>query len=479
MLIETIMHLLEKELCELRRVNQLLEEEIRCRRLVELKLRSFETQMRAVLGTISDIMLVVYTCGDEITNIEILPTKQFDSNLDGANDKITQTIEQFFQESTAKIYLEKILQVLKTQKACSLDYSLCIEGRLLRYNAKINPISKNSILWVGREISESKLRKVEAEKVLKLESLVNSAPVGIFETDAKGNYVFVNPHWLKISGMSFLEAMGEGWIKALHPEDREQVIKEWYKSAETGCEFASEYRFITPQGKVTWLKANAVSMRDKDGNITGYAGTITDINARKIVEKVLKISGVQEKQKVQQLELVLERLQKLANLDGLTQVGNRYCFNNYLNEQWNNIAVQKNPIALILLDIDYFKRYNDTYGHPSGDICLVKVANALKEATKYDNKLIARYGGEEFAIVLPNTSIEKAQQIASLIHQQIQRLNIPHPSSEVSRSVTVSIGIAEALPYFNASPQTLINKADEALYKAKKSGRNRYHIVYD
>lgn len=473
------MHLLEKELCELRHANQLLKEEIRCRRLMELKLRRFETQMRAVLGTVNDIMLVVHTCGNSFRNIEILRTKQFDSSLDGANDKITQTIEQFFQEDTLQIYLEKILQVLKTQKACGFDYSICSEGRLLRYNAKIHPISENSVLWVGCEISESRLREIEAEKVLKFESLVNSAPVGIFETDAKGNYVFVNPHWLKISGMSFSEAIGEGWIKALHSEDREQVIKEWYKSAQTGCEFAMEYRFITPQGKVTWLKGNAVSMRDRDGNITGYSGTITDINARKLVEKALKISGAQEKQKVQQLEIVLERLQELANLDGLTQVGNRYCFNNYLNEQWNKIAVQKNPIALILLDIDYFKCYNDTYGHPSGDRCLVKVANALKEATKCHDKLIARYGGEEFAIVLPNTSLEKAQHIASLIHQQIQRLNIPHASSSVSGNVTVSMGIAEALPYFNASPQTLINKADEALYKAKKAGRNRYYIVYD
>lgn len=368
---------------------------------------------------------------------------------------------------------------MKTQKVCSFDYSICFEGRLIRYNAKIYPISENSVLWVGCEISESRLREVEAEKVQKFESLVNSAPVGIFETDASCNYIFVNPHWLKISGMSFSEAMGEGWIKALHAEDREMVIKEWYKSAQTGCEFAMEYRFITPQGKVTWLKGNAVSMHDRDGNITGYSGTITDINARKLVEKALKISGAQEKQKVEQLEIVLERLQELANLDGLTQVGNRYCFNNYLNEQWNKIAVQKNPIALILLDIDYFKCYNDTYGHPSGDRCLVKVANALKEATKYHNKLIARYGGEEFAIVLPNTSLEKAEHIASLIHQQIQRLNIPHASSGVSRNVTVSMGIAEALPYFNALPQTLINKADEALYKAKKAGRNRYYIVYD
>ncbi|RUT08608.1 hypothetical protein DSM106972_017760 [Dulcicalothrix desertica PCC 7102] len=196
------MHLLEKELCELRHVNQLLKEEIRCRRLMELKLRSFETQMRAVLGTFNDMMLVVYICGDEIANIEILATMKFDSSLDGANDTITQTIKQFFQEDILQIYLEKILQVLKTQKACSFDYSICCERRLLRYNAKIHPISENSVLWVGCEISESRLREVEAEKVLKFESLVNSAPVGIFETDAKANYVFVNPHWLKISGMN-------------------------------------------------------------------------------------------------------------------------------------------------------------------------------------------------------------------------------------------------------------------------------------
>jgi diguanylate cyclase (GGDEF)-like protein len=240
-----------------------------------------------------------------------------------------------------------------------------------------------------------------------------------------------------------------------------------------------EFRFITPQGKITWLKGNAVSMSDRDGNVTGYIGTITDISARKVVEKALQISEAQEKQKVQQLEIVLEELQGIANLDGLTQIANRYCFNNYLNEKWNNIEGEKNPIALILLDIDYFKLYNDTYGHPSGDRCLVKVANALREATKYENKLIARYGGEEFVIVLPNKTAVEAEEIASSIRKRIQQLGIPHASSSVDKNVTVSLGIAQALPCYNTSPQILINKADEALYKAKKAGRNCYYTVYD
>ncbi|BAZ08547.1 response regulator receiver modulated diguanylate cyclase [Calothrix sp. NIES-4071] len=475
------MHLVDKKLYKLKQLNNLLEEKISYFKLVESKSHRFD-QMCAVIEAISEIILVISVSENKIKNIELLTNEQSaleQSSLDNDNCNTNRlTIDLFFRKDTSEICLQQVCRALKTGLTHSFDYSLSCNGRSFEYCATIIPVCDDSVLWVARDISKY-IRSQEVEKrEEKFEVLINSVPVGIFETDVNGDCTYVNPRWLEIAGMREAEALGKGWINALHPEDREQVVKQWYNCAISGCEFAMECRFITPQGKVTWLKTSAVAMRDINNNITGYLGTITDINAPKLVETALKISEAQERQKVQELEQILEKLRELANLDALTQVANRYCFDNYLNEQWY-IKNHKNPIALILLDIDYFKLYNDTYGHPSGDACLVQVANALLAATKHNNGLVARYGGEEFAIILPDKTSVQVQRVAQRIRKYIQKLNIPHSKSSVSVNVTVSIGIAHALPYINTAPQILIDKADGALYKAKTAGRNCYYTVFE
>ena len=175
----------------------------------------------------------------------------------------------------------------------------------------------------------------------------------------------------------------------------------------------------------------------------------------------------------QQLQLANQQLQNLAMVDQLTQIANRRCFDEILNQEWHRLVREKRPLSLLLCDIDYFKQYNDTYGHPQGDICLQQVAQALQQGVQRSIDLVARYGGEEFVVILPHTDQEGALEVAQKIQDVLEQFNLPHRSSNVADRVTMSIGICSLIPTVERFPLDLINAADHALYQAKTLGRNR------
>jgi diguanylate cyclase (GGDEF)-like protein len=176
------------------------------------------------------------------------------------------------------------------------------------------------------------------------------------------------------------------------------------------------------------------------------------------------------------LEKANKELHRMVLLDGLTQVANRRHFDEYLQQQWTLLTRLQQPLALILADVDEFKRYNDQYGHLAGDDCLKQIAQSINLALKRPTDLVARYGGEEFAIVLPLTDIDGASQVAETITEVIAQLKILHVKSPTSDRVTLSLGISSIVPQVGLSLETLIATADNALYQAKQEGRNRYCI---
>ncbi|MEM6713656.1 MAG: diguanylate cyclase [Cyanobacteria bacterium P01_C01_bin.147] len=165
-------------------------------------------------------------------------------------------------------------------------------------------------------------------------------------------------------------------------------------------------------------------------------------------------------------------LERFAYLDGLTQVANRRRFEHFLNQEWRRLMREQSSMALIMVDIDHFKAYNDIYGHQAGDNCLRRVAGILRSAIQRPADIVARYGGEEFALVLPNTDIQGAETIAAKIRVLLHQAQIPHKGSPVSQLVTVSSGIAAIYPHPLKAPDDLISIADQALYQAKEKGRN-------
>jgi diguanylate cyclase (GGDEF)-like protein len=169
-----------------------------------------------------------------------------------------------------------------------------------------------------------------------------------------------------------------------------------------------------------------------------------------------------------------DNLREMSVTDGLTGVANRRGFETVLDTEWRRCYRERLPLALIMLDIDQFKLYNDEYGHQAGDVCLIQVAAAMRRAAARAGDVVSRFGGEEFAILLPENSVTGAETVARKVLEEIITLQIEHNRSTVSQRLTVSMGVASMTANAQALPDMLVKAADRALYQAKKGGRNRF-----
>ena len=202
---------------------------------------------------------------------------------------------------------------------------------------------------------------------------------------------------------------------------------------------------------------------------------LSDLDYRLLdAHELLRASSEIHKLTNQLLESANEKLQRLASLDGLTQLANRRLFDSYLDKNWRGLAIARSPLSLIMCDVDYFKLYNDTYGHQAGDACLQQIALGISRAVGRTTDLVARYGGEEFSVILPNTDVEGALSVAQNIRDEVKNCAIAHSASLVSQYVTLSLGVASTIPnQIFSGPNQLIGAADAALYEAKQQGRDR------
>jgi diguanylate cyclase (GGDEF)-like protein len=176
-------------------------------------------------------------------------------------------------------------------------------------------------------------------------------------------------------------------------------------------------------------------------------------------------------ERTNELNEALEQLKIQSHTDGLTNIANRRFMDEYLDNEWLRAIRTKLPITFIIIDVDFFKLYNDNYGHPEGDKCLKKIAAKLKELAHRAGDLSARYGGEEFALILTDT--ENGQPVADSCRKAIEDLQIPHQFSKIANVITVSVGYCTVIPQRGTDPSMLIAGADKALYRAKEQGRNR------
>jgi two-component system, cell cycle response regulator len=218
------------------------------------------------------------------------------------------------------------------------------------------------------------------------------------------------------------------------------------------CTILEQEYYYNSSSLKTWFQIVAVKLGD------GLAITFRDISDRKQIETTLKNANL--------------RLTYEANIDSLTQIANRRRFDEYIAQEWSRCDRQKEYLSLLLCDVDYFKAYNDTYGHQAGDSCLYEVAKGIERAVKRPGDVAFRYGGEEFAVILPHTDGEGAIKVAEEIQEQIQALNLIHVASKVGDNITLSVGLSSIIPTAQVSPHNLISAADSALYDAKLKGRN-------
>jgi diguanylate cyclase (GGDEF)-like protein/PAS domain S-box-containing protein len=198
------------------------------------------------------------------------------------------------------------------------------------------------------------------------------------------------------------------------------------------------------------------------------------LNARKIYREMnhtemilLAIEDITER------KMAEEQLKFIASMDGLTGIANRRHFDTTLDLEWRRAMRSFSPVSLIMIDIDVYKNYNDSYGHLAGDSCLQKIAHTIRDSLRRAGNFAARFGGEEFTVILPDTNAKEAYVFAESLREKIENLNIEHKDSIVGSNVTVSLGVSSLIPDKNRTRDELISLADKALYKAKQGGRNR------
>jgi diguanylate cyclase (GGDEF)-like protein len=248
-----------------------------------------------------------------------------------------------------------------------------------------------------------------------------------------------------------------------------------------GFEVARRIRQMERPGD--WTPIIFLTSLNKDEDLEkGIAAGGDDYLHKPVSDVVLgaKIRAMQRIIQMRQSLLVLTRkldtanheLKRLASLDGLTGIANRRHFDEVLEREWRRAMRQGTELSILMCDIDFFKQYNDTYGHLEGDECLRQVANAFVAATDRGGDLIARYGGEEFAVVLPETSLGGALFVAERMKLAIAQLKLANSGSPFGH-VTASFGIASAVPMPETTPLSLVDAADRALYQAKDEGKNR------
>jgi diguanylate cyclase (GGDEF)-like protein/PAS domain S-box-containing protein len=249
------------------------------------------------------------------------------------------------------------------------------------------------------------------------------------------------------------------WADRIHEDDRQKTVDFCVAQSMQGVDHEADYRALTAEGELVWIRDVVHVKRHPDGSVDCLIGFMFDITGRKAAED-----------KILQLQ---KELENLSYRDPLTGIANRRMFDRIFDVEWSKARACGEPLSLVTLDIDFFKQYNDSYGHPQGDLCLKQVAGLLDDAAARTRDLCARLGGEEFVLLLPATNEEAAQAIAQRFMRMLARAAIPHRNSRVEDVLTVSIGIATIVPGAHDAPGPFLDLADTRLYRAKTDGRNR------
>jgi diguanylate cyclase (GGDEF)-like protein/PAS domain S-box-containing protein len=298
--------------------------------------------------------------------------------------------------------------------------------------------------------SNSETQEEQAER---LRTIVNNMAEGLLIIEADGRIQFTNPACDKYLGYQENELAGRAISELLNPLVAQEYL-EYFARYAASPEMAHSHG------------TREVIIRHRNGSSVCMDLTLTPMYLR----QPLFIGLLHDIPHHKQSE---DALQRAAMVDPLTQIANRRHFDSFLEKEWQRSMRSGQPLSLVVLDVDHFKLYNDTLGHPAGDACLQRVAAAIASHALRPTDLAARYGGEEFVLLFAETGAETAAMMAEAIRAHIESLRIPHPRSTTSEWLTVSIGVATIHPHQLDNTESLFVAADRARYVAKEGGRNQ------
>lgn len=276
---------------------------------------------------------------------------------------------------------------------------------------------------------------------------------------ASMKFAYIGPQIEGVLGWTQASWVGvEDWAARIHPDERESIVNFCVAQSQAGVDHEADYRALTQDGGYVWIRDVVHVVRKPDGSVDALIGFMFDISEQKKTEAKL-------------VDLRKE-LEVMSFKDGLTDVANRRMFDSVLEVEWDNARRNNHALSLIMLDIDYFKQYNDHYGHVQGDNCLKQVAKVLSTAATRARDFFARFGGEEFMIILPEANENSACIVAERCRNLILQEQIAHAKSKISDTLTISLGVGTIIPSQQDQSIAFIELVDKRLYQAKQNGRN-------
>jgi diguanylate cyclase (GGDEF)-like protein/PAS domain S-box-containing protein len=328
-----------------------------------------------------------------------------------------------------------------------------------------------SVRLVGLNVDVTDWVEALSASEARFTSTFEQAAVGMAHVAPDGSWLNVNRRCLEILGYPREELLGLTFGDITHPDDLETdwgLVHELLHGER--ATYSMEKRYFTKEGRLIWANLTVSLVRKADGSPDYFISVLEDITSRKKIEEERDALIAQLEERVRERTAELERL---SMTDPLTGIANRRFFDQYLEAEWNRAVRTRQPLSLVLVDIDFLKELNDSRGHSEADEAIKSVATCLQGMVKRSTDLAARIGGDEFVLILPDTTHEGAMTIAQRTQAMMEQLRIDHPRSSVSHRLTVSQGVATAMPHSKGTWNRLLLEADRALYRAKHMGRAR------
>lgn len=441
--------------------------------LAQQQLRAQKEQLANVLENTGDAYLtldkdwaITYVNPVAESCLDINPDEVIGLDL---RDALPDIVSMFYKmlriAMTTHVTQESTVLYGPTMKYLEAHASPTTEGLLVSFRDITLRRKSEDELRLARETEFRNKEKIRLaiELTSYLEAIDQHALVSA--TDPTGKIIKINEKFCQVSGYSQKELLGKNHRivnSGTHPKE---FFANMWSTIASGDTWKGEICNRSKNGSFYWVDSTIVPVMGVDGKVERYISVRLDITERKLREVELQKAYLD-------LAKVNSQLDQLSRTDKLTNIANRRHFDETLLNQISQQSRQQSPITLFLCDIDYFKNYNDTYGHLAGDNCLEHVAHSIKSNFTRAGDLVARYGGEEFAVILTDIGKETALTLAERMRVNIEQLKLMHEASAVAKVITISVGVTTLVPDKNTTIAMLVEKADKALYTAKEKGRN-------